>query len=162
MILEPKKIKSVTACTFSLFAMKWWDRMPWSSYFECWVLSQLFQSPFSPLSRGSLVPLHFLLLERIICLSKVVDISPGNLDYSLWFIQAFCMMYSAYKLNIQGGNIQPCHTPFPVFKQSVVPCKVLTVASWPTSRFLRKQVRWSDIPTSLRIFQFVDPHSQRL
>ena len=29
-ILEPKKIKSVTASTFPLlFAMKWWDRMPW-------------------------------------------------------------------------------------------------------------------------------------
>ena len=30
MILEPKKIKSVTVSTFShLFAMKWWDQMPW-------------------------------------------------------------------------------------------------------------------------------------
>ena len=42
-ILKPKKIKSVTVCTFPhLFAMKWWDWMPWSSCFECWVLSQLF------------------------------------------------------------------------------------------------------------------------
>ena len=41
-----------------LFAMKWWDRMPWSLFSECWVLSQLFHSPLS--SRGSLVPLHFL------------------------------------------------------------------------------------------------------
>ena len=30
-ILEPKKVKSVTVATFShLFAMKWWDQMPWS------------------------------------------------------------------------------------------------------------------------------------
>ena len=30
-ILEPKKLKSVTASTFPhLFAMKWWDQMPWS------------------------------------------------------------------------------------------------------------------------------------
>ena len=30
-ILEPKKIKSVTATIFfPLFTMKWWDRMPWS------------------------------------------------------------------------------------------------------------------------------------
>ena len=30
-ILEPKKIKSATASTFPLlFAMKWWDFMPWS------------------------------------------------------------------------------------------------------------------------------------
>ena len=47
MILELKKIKSVTVTIFfsHLFAMKWWDQMPWSSFFECWVLSQLFHSP---------------------------------------------------------------------------------------------------------------------
>ena len=49
--------------------------------------------------------------------SEVVDVSPGNLDSSLCFIQpsishdvlctAFHMMYSAYKLNKQGDNIQP-------------------------------------------------------
>ena len=37
------------------------------------------------------------------------------------------MMYSAYKLNKQGDNIQPWHTPFPIWNQSVVPCPVLTV-----------------------------------
>ena len=31
--------------------MKWWDRMPWSSCFECWVLSQLFHSPFTFIKR---------------------------------------------------------------------------------------------------------------
>ena len=36
------------------------------------------------------------------------------------------MRYSAYKLNKQGDNIQPCHTPFQVLNESVVPCKVLT------------------------------------
>ena len=40
-------------------------------------------------------------------------------------------MYSAYKLNKQGDNIQPWRTPFPIWNQSVVPCPVLTVASWP-------------------------------
>ena len=30
------------------------------------------------------------------------------------------MMYSAYKLNKQSDNIQPC-TPFPIWNQSVVP-----------------------------------------
>ena len=31
MILEPKKIKSVTVSLFPhLYAMKWWDRLPWS------------------------------------------------------------------------------------------------------------------------------------
>ena len=32
---------------------------------------------------------------------------------------------------------------------------VLTVASWPAYRFLRRQIRWSGIPISFRIFQFV-------
>ena len=41
---------------------------------------------------------------------------------------AFCMMYSAYELNKQGDHIQSCHTPFPTWNQSVVPCLVLTVA----------------------------------
>ena len=64
---------------------------------------------------------------------------------------AFLMMYSAYKLNKQGENIQPWHTPFPIWNQSVVPCPVLTAASWPAYRFLRRQVRWSGIPILFRI-----------
>ena len=35
---------------------------------------------------------------------------------------AFLMMYSAYKLNKQGDNIQRWCTPFPIWNQSVVPC----------------------------------------
>ena len=65
---------------------------------------------------------------------------------------AFLMMYSAYKLNKQHDNIQPWRTPFPIWNQSVVPCPVLTVASWPAYRFLRRQVKWSGIPISWRIF----------
>ena len=61
-------------------------------------------------------------------------------------------MYSAYKLNKQGDNIQPWCTPFPIWNQSVVPCPVLTVAFWPTYRFLKRQVRWSGVPISLRTF----------
>ena len=48
---------------------------------------------------------------------------------------AFLMMYSAYKLNKQGNNIQLWCTPFLIWNQSVVPCPVLTVASWPAYRF---------------------------
>ena len=65
---------------------------------------------------------------------------------------AFLMMYSAYKLNKQGDNMQPWCTPFPIWNQSVVPCPVLTADSWPVYRFLKRQVRWSDIPISFRIF----------
>ena len=67
---------------------------------------------------------------------------------------AFHMIYSACKLNNQGDNIQPWRTySFPNFEPSIVPCPVLTVASWPAYRFLRqvRQVRWSGIPISFRI-----------
>ena len=56
---------------------------------------------------------------------------------------ALLLMYLAYKLNKQGDYIQPWHTPFPIWNQSVVPCPVLSVTSWPANRFLRRQVRWS-------------------
>ena len=69
---------------------------------------------------------------------------------------AFHMMYSAYKLNKQGDNVQPWCTPFPIWIHSVVPCLVLSAASWPEYRFVRK---WSGIPMSLRIFQFVVIHT---
>ena len=68
---------------------------------------------------------------------------------------AFCMMYSAYKLNKQGDNIQPWHTPFLIWNHSVVPCPVLTVAYWSTYRFLRRQIRWSCLPIFLPVLHSV-------
>ena len=55
--LESKKIK-VWHCfqVPHLFAMKWQHLVPWSSFFQCWVLSQLFHSHLSLSS----VLLHFL------------------------------------------------------------------------------------------------------
>ena len=50
-------------------------------------------------------------------------------------------------------------TPFQIWNQSIFPCLVLTVTSCPAYRFLRRQVRWSGIPISLRIFQFVVIHT---
>ena len=63
----------------------------------------------------------------------------------------FLMMYFAYNINKQGDNIWPC-TTFPIWNESVVPCPILTVASWSAYRFLRSQVKWSGIPISWRIF----------
>jgi len=71
----------------------------------------------------------------------------------------FHMMCSTCKLNKQGDNIQPWGTPFPIWNQSVVPCLVLTVASWPAYRSLKRQVRWSGIPISFRIFHCVVIHT---
>ena len=42
-ILELKKMPLFP----HLFAMRWWDRMSQSLFSECWVLSQLFHSPFA-------------------------------------------------------------------------------------------------------------------
>ena len=75
---------------------------------------------------------------------------------------AFLMMYSAYKLNKQGDNIQPWGTAFPIWNQSIVPCPVLTAASWHEYRFLRRQIRWSDMSISLRIFHSLLWSTQRL
>ena len=114
-----------------------------------WMLS--FHSPLSLFSRGSLVLLHFLPIRvvssaylRLLTFLPAILI-PACASSS----QAFHMMYSAYKLNKQGDNIQPWRTPFPICNQSVIPCPVLTVASWSAYRFLRSQVRWSGVLISL-------------
>ena len=47
-ILEPKKINCILSLFplfYHLYAVKWWDLMPWPRFFKCWVLSQLFHSP---------------------------------------------------------------------------------------------------------------------
>ena len=64
---------------------------------------------------------------------------------------AFCMTYSAQNLNKQV-MIHSLVLTFPILNQTVVPCLVLTVASRLSYRFLRRQVRWSSIPITLRIF----------
>ena len=127
---------------------------PWSDGTRCHdllflnvVLSQHFHCPLSLSPRGSLVVLCFLPLELI-----------SSAHLSLWVFliaililacdsssPAFHMMSSAYKLNNQGDSIQPRRTPFPIWNQSIVPRPVITVASWPAYRFLRRHVRWSSI-----------------
>ena len=75
---------------------------------------------------------------------------------------AFLMMYTVWKLKKQGDNIPPWHT-FPIWNQSVVPCPVLTVDSWPAYRFFQEagQVVWYS--HLLKNFpQFVVIHTQRL
>ena len=134
--------------------MKWWDRMPWSSCFRTLSLKpafslfsltfikRLFNSSLLSVVRVvSSAYLRLLIFLLAILISACASSSP-----------AFHLMYSVYKLNKQGDNIQPWCTPCPVWNQPVVWCLVLTVASWPIYRFLRRQVRWSGFPISLRIF----------
>ena len=61
-----------------LFVMKWWDWMPWSSFFECWVLSQLFHSPLSLSSRSSLVSSSLL--------SAIMAVSSAYLKLFIFFL----------------------------------------------------------------------------
>ena len=154
-ILELPRIKSVTVFTVSpsiCHEMIGPDAM----ILVCWMLSF---KPAFPLSSSTLI-------KRLFSFSLPSAITVVSSAY-LWLLiflpailvpasasssRAFHMMYSAYKLNKQGDNIQPWCTPFPIWNQSVVPCPVLTIASWPAYRFLRRQVRMSVITVSLRIF----------
>ena len=134
--------------------MKWWD--PDAMIFAFWMLS--FKPNFSPSS--------FTFIKRLFSyssLSAIRVVSSAYLRLLIFLLAimipvcassspAFYLTYSAYKLNKQGDNIQPWRTPFPIWNQSVVSCPVLTVASWAAYRFLRRQVRWSGSPISLRIF----------
>ena len=92
---------------------------------------------------------------RLLVLLPAVFLIPAFASSSM----AFRMVYSAFKLNKQDDNIQAWHTPFPIWNQSIVPCLILTVASWPAYRFLRQQVRWSGIPISKNFPQFVVIHT---
>ena len=87
-ILEPKKIKSVTASNFSpsIFheVMGPDARI---SVSEWWISSQLFHSHLWPSSRGSSVLLHFLPLEWYhLHYLRLLILLLLNLDSSLWFI----------------------------------------------------------------------------
>ena len=116
-ILELKEIKSVS---FHFFPSICHEVMGMDAmilaFFECWVLSQLFNSLLLHLSRCSLVSLHFQICSGVICITEV-DISPSNFDSSLWLSSlAFHMAYSADKLNKQGDSIHPWLTTYPTLK----------------------------------------------
>ena len=109
--------------------------------FVLWMLS--FKPAFSPSS--------FTFIKRLFSsssLSAIRVVSSAYLRLLIFLLEiliptctssrpAFHMVYSAYKLNKQGDNIQPWHTPFPIWNQFITPCPFLTVASWPVFRFLR-------------------------
>ena len=117
-ILEPKKI--VCHC-FPIY-------LPWSHgtrYHDLsfWVLS--FKPAFSLFS--------FTFIKRFSSfslLSAIRALSTAYLRLLIFLLAvlipvcassspAFHMMYSAYKLNKQGDNIQPWCTPFPIWNQSM-------------------------------------------
>ena len=167
-ILERKKIKSVTVSTFPLSICH--EVMVPDVIilvFKCWVLSQLLYSLLFPSPSSYLVPLHFMLLEsyHLYIWGYWYFSQQSQFQLESNSSMSFCMMYSAYKLNKQGDNIEPCCTPFPILKHSIVPCPVLNLPSWPTYRFFLRRDRQRDlIVPSPEEFSTVCccPHSQNL
>ena len=147
-ILEPQKINSATVSPSICHEMMGPDAMilvfwrlsikPAFSLSSFTVINRL--SSYSSLSAKREISSAYLRL-LIFLLALWIPACPSSSP-------AFLMMYSAYKLNKQGDNTQPWHTPFPIWNQSIVLCSVLTVASWPAYRFHRKQARWSGITLS--------------
>ena len=151
-ILEPPKIKFVTVSPSICRELMEPDVM----ILVFWMLSC---KPTFSLS-------SFTFFKRLFSSSSLSAIRVVSSAYLRWLIflleilipacassnPAFLIMYSAYIFNKQVDNIQPWHTPFPIWNQSIVPCPVLTITSWPAYRFLKKQVKWSSSPISFRIF----------
>ena len=147
-ILEPRKIKSVTPSTFSPFICDESDGTDAMVlvFLNVEFQDSLFSFPLSLSSRGSLVPLHFL---PLLCYHLHIW---GCWYFSQWswflLVIHSAQHFTWCTLNINEmsyiyiyTHTQPCHTPLPILNQFIVPCSVLTVASWPTYRFLRIQVR---------------------
>ena len=99
-ILEPRKMKSDTVFPLfpHLFPMKWWDQMSWSSFSECWALSQLFHSPLSLSSRGSSSSsLSAIRVVSSAYLRLLIFLPEILIPACASSIPAFCMMYPWYK-----------------------------------------------------------------
>ena len=73
---------------------------------------------FSSSSLSAIRVLSFAYLRLLIFLPAIL------IPACAFSSPAFLMMYSAYKLNKLGDNIQPRRTPFPILNLSVVPCPV--------------------------------------
>ena len=127
--------------------------------FWYWVLSQPVHSPLSPSPRSSSVPLHFLPLDYHLHIWACCYFSRQSwFQLVTWFQPD--ILHDVLCIEVkQGDNIQPWCILFSIWNQSVVPYKVLTVASWPAYRFLRSQVRWSGTPISKNFPQFVVIHT---
>ena len=148
-IFEPKKTKSVTVYIVSPSICH--EVMgPDAMIFLLWMLSfkpTFLLSSFTFIKRLFSSSLFAIRVVLSAYLSLLIFFSAVLIPACVSSSPAFYVIYTSCKLNKQGDNIQPWHTPFPIWNQSVVPCPFLTVASWPAYRFLKRQVRWSGIPS---------------
>ena len=137
MILEPKKIKSLTVSAVSpsichevigpdaMILVFWMLSFKPTFSLSSFTFKRLFSS--SLLSAIRLVSSAYLSL--LIFLPAILIPPYGSSSL------AFCMVYSAYKLSKQGDNIQPWCSPSPFWNQSVVPCPVLKTLLWLMNEF---------------------------
>ena len=157
------------SCCFHCFPIYLpWRDGTWCHDLHFWILS--FKPAFS-LSSFTLI--KRLLSSSSMSVNRVVSSGYVSLLIFLPAIlipdcdsssPAFHMMYSAYKLNKQGDNTQPCCTPFPILNKFAVPSKVPTVASWlaciQVSQETGKVVWYSHLFKNSPVC--CDPHCQRL
>ena len=97
----------------------------------------------------------FIFIKRLSSSSSLSDIS---------VVSSACMRLLIFLPEILIPVCDSCSMEFHMtihsldvhlWNQSVVPCPVLTVVSWPAHIFLRRQVKWSVIPAFLNFPQFV-------
>ena len=93
-----------------ILVFRMWSLKPTFSFSSFTFIKRLFSSSLSAVMVVSFAYLRLLIFLPAILIPACASYSP-----------AFLMMYSAYKLNKQGDNIQPWCTPFPIWNQSVVP-----------------------------------------
>ena len=132
---------------------------PWSDRARCnelSVLSQLFHSPPSHSSRGSLVSLCFLPLVWYHlhiwgCWYFFRQAWLQLVTHPAWHF-TWCTLHIS---KISRWKYTALLYSIPSFEQSHLQCKVLSVVSWPMYRFLRRQVRWSGVPITNSFPQFV-------
>ena len=145
-ILEPKKIKSVTVSPSVYHEVMRPDAMIFVFGILCfkpafWLSSFTFiKRLFSSSSLFAIRMVSSAYLRLLIFLPEILI--PACASSSL----AFHMMYSAYKLNKQGDNIQPWRTSFPIWNQYIIPCPVLMslfskANQLPTFLFLTETVK---------------------
>ena len=177
-ILEPKKIQSVTVSTFppsicqevmgldAMILVFWMlSFKPASSLSSFTLIKRLFINSSSLLSAIRVVSSAYLRLFIFLLAILIPACDSSNLVLRI--------MYSAYKLNKQSDNTQPYHTPFPILNycSMSVPCLVLTGCSMSGSKCssltytLVSQEAGTVVWYSYHFKNFPvcgDPHSQKL
>ena len=129
-ILEPRKRKSITTPTFSpSICHEVMGPEGMTSIFSTFSFKPA-ASLFSFALERLQFPFTFCRWSGIIRISEVAGVFPPILIPACSSSSpAFLMMCSAHRLSKQGDRRQPCRTPFSILNQSVVPYRVLIVAS---------------------------------